>query len=333
MLKKAISGAAISLALASHSYAQAPKVAVDIAPLHSLVAQVMDGVAEPELLIRPEVSPHEYHLRPSDAKALSEADVVFWIGEGLTPWLEKPLSSLAGSANKVEMMEVKGTTLYDFREGATFESHHHHDEEHHDDNAHHQHDDDHQDHKEEGHHAHEQQHGHHQGHDPHVWLDPKNAEVWVNVIAETLAQTDSQNEQVYKDNARATISRLHQLSDHIEQQAKELNGIKFIVFHDAYQYFEQRFSLSASGAISVSDASKPSPARISEIRDTVKELGVTCVFTEPQYNPQMVNSVFENSTVKTIGTMDPLGANIAIGKGHYNAVLNAMIASLSQCQR
>ncbi len=312
MLKQALSGIVIALATASQAYAQVPKVAVDIAPLHSLVTQVMDGVGEPDLLIRPEASPHDYHLRPSEAKALSQANIVFWIGEGLTPWLEKPLSSLASSATKIEMMEVQGTILYGFREGATFEAHVH---------------------SEEGHEEHEEHndHHHHGDHDPHVWLDPKNAEVWVEAIASALSNVDAEHAHIYKDNAKTAIIRLHQLSDDIKQQVQSLNGIKFIVFHDAYQYFEQRFQLLASGAISISDASKPSPARISKIRQTVKDLGVTCVFTEPQFNPELVNTVFENSTVKTIGTMDPIGANIAPGKDQYHSLLMAMINSLKQC--
>lgn len=331
MLKQALSGIVTTLAIASQTYAQVPKVAVDIAPLHSLVTQVMDGVGEPDLLIRPEASPHDYHLRPSEAKALSQADVVFWIGEGLTPWLEKPLSSLANSATKIEMMEVEGTTLYGFREGATFEAHSHNEErheEHHEhehkvreeSEVHHQHD---------NHDAHDDHH--HGEYDPHAWLDPKNAEVWVEAIAAALSKADTENAPIYTQNAKVAISRLRALSEEIRQQAKSINGIKFIVFHDAYQYFEQRFQLLATGAISISDASKPSPARVSEIRQTVKDLGVTCVFTEPQYNPELVNAVFENSTVNTIGKMDPIGANIETGKEQYHSLLMAMISSLKQC--
>nr|WP_319554730.1 zinc ABC transporter substrate-binding protein [uncultured Vibrio sp.] len=321
MLKQALSGIVIALATASQAYAQVPKVAVDIAPLHSLVTQVMDGVGEPDLLIRPEASPHDYHLRPSEANALSQANIVFWIGEGLTPWLEKPLSSLASSATKIEMMEVEGTTLYGFREGATFEAHVHSEEGH----------EEHEEHQEHQEHQEHDDHHHHGDHDPHVWLDPKNAEVWVEAIASALSNVDTEHAHIYEDNAKATIIRLHQLSGAINEQAQSLNGIKFIVFHDAYQYFEQRFQLLASGAISISDASKPSPARISKIRQTVKDLGVTCVFTEPQFNPELVNTVFENSTVKTIGTMDPIGANIAPGKDQYHSLLMAMINSLKQC--
>ncbi|NOI81029.1 zinc transporter [Vibrio tubiashii] len=352
MFKRTLTGAILGLAASTQVYAKAPNVAVDIAPLHSLVAQVMDGVGEPALLIRPEASPHEYSLRPSEAKALSQADVVFWIGEGLTPWLEKPLTSLAGSATKIEMMEVYGTTLYAFREGATFEAHEHH-EEHHDDKEHAHHSDDHtqdshtkhddhpdnhhDDHHEDdahaehnGEHAH---HGHHhEGHDPHVWLDPKNAQVWLAAIADTLANADSEHAEIYQNNAKAAISNLELLIKDIDQQAYPLHGVKFIVFHDAYQYFEQRFDLSASGAISISDASDPSPARIEEIHQTVKNLKVTCVFTEPQFNPNLVNTVFENSTVNTIGTMDPLGANLETGKDQYTKLITAMIKSIAQCK-
>ncbi|WED25770.1 zinc ABC transporter substrate-binding protein [Vibrio sp. DW001] len=325
MLKKALLGTFISLATSSLAHAQVPKVAVDIAPLHSLVTQVMGEVGKPELLIRPEASPHEYALRPSEAKALSEADIVFWIGEGLTPWLEKPLTSLAGSAIQIEMTESKDTTLYDFREGATFEGHEEHKE--HGDKHDHDHEQHHEEESDEAEHHH-----HHEGHDPHAWLDPKNAAVWVNTILEALVDADPEHAQAYQDNAKATIARLSQLTTDIEKQANDLKGIKFIVFHDAYQYFEQRFNLTATGAISLSDASDPSPARVKEIRQTVKDLGVSCVFTEPQYNPKLVNTVFEGSTVTTIGTMDPIGADIAIGSDQYTSLLIAMINSLKQCQ-
>ncbi|GAB2647755.1 zinc ABC transporter substrate-binding protein [Vibrio panuliri] len=354
MFSRTLASAILGLLVTTQAYAQAPKVAVDIAPLHSLVAQVMDGVGEPDLLIRPEASPHSYSLRPSEAKALSDADLVFWIGEGLTPWLEKPLENIAGSATKIEMMQVDGTTLYDFREGATFEahSHDHHDEDHHDkheehtDHHHgdhdahhdHSHDDAHK-HHEEGHDHAEHHHDghdcdchHHDGQDPHVWLDPKNAQVWLASIADELSKVDAQNAQTYQSNAKAAIARLDQLTKEIEQQTSDLKEIKFIVFHDAYQYFEKRFGLQAAGAISISDASDPSPARVEEIHQTVQNLKVTCVFTEPQFNPNLVNTVFEGSSVTAIGTMDPLGANIATGKEQYTNLLKGMLKSVQQCQ-
>jgi zinc transport system substrate-binding protein len=309
-------------------------VATDITPVHSLVAKVMAGVGKPDLVIRPGASPHGYSMRPSEAEALQRADVVFWVSHELTPWLESPLENLAGSANKVELLEVAGVTLHEFREGATFEAHEHHDDEHdqhgHDDHAHNEE----HDHDEEVHNeAHKEHDEHHHGeHDPHAWLDPENAKIWLKAIAAELSTIDSANATTYQLNANAAINELDTLIASIRTQTKDLHDIKFIVFHDAYQYFERRFDVQATGAISIGDASDPSPARVKEIRDTVSKLGVLCVFTEPQYNPQMVRSVFEDTQVRTIGVMDPLGADIKPGKGLYSKLLKALVSSLNQCQ-
>jgi zinc transport system substrate-binding protein len=322
MHKKLILSSLISLIIPFATAANTPKVAVDIAPVHSLVTQVMEGVGRPELLIQPEASPHNYSLRPSEAEALSEADVVFWVSEELTPWLEKSLENMAASALKVEMLNIEGTTVHAYREGATFEVHdHHHGDEHHSDH----HDDDHHE------QANTEEH-HHGDHDPHAWLDPVNAKIWVEAIAEVLSEQDPDNARTYQSNADAAARKLDDLTTSIQQQADALKETKFIVFHDAYQYFERRFGVLASGAISIGDASDPSPARIKKIQDMVSSLGVTCVFTEPQYNPDLVKTVFEGTSVNTTGVMDPLGADIAVGKNHYDKLLNSMITSLAQCQ-
>jgi zinc transport system substrate-binding protein len=314
MFQRLLAGLLASLVIpvSAATAVNSPKVAVDIAAVHSLVAKVMEGVGSPALLIRPEASPHTYSLRPSEAGALANADVVFWMSEGITPWLDTALANLAGSATQVEMLAVPGTTLHDYREGATFESHHHHDEHH----------------AEEGHAGEE----HNDDRDPHAWLDPVNAKIWVKMIARVLSDQDAANAGTYQHNAEAAIAELGELTASIQRQAQSLEGIRFIVFHDAYQYFERRFGLLASGAIAVGDASDPGPARVAEIRETVAALGVTCVFTEPQYNPDMVKTVFQDTSVNTIGVMDPHGADIEVGKDHYPRLLNAMIASLNQCK-
>ena len=359
--------AALTCGLSLNAHAAAPKVAVDIAPLHSLVSQVMDGVDKPNLLIPAEASPHSHTLRPSEAKALADADVVFWIGEGLTPWLEKAMDNLADSAEKVEMLEVEGTTTYAFREGATFEGHDHgdheeeghhddhddhkghdHDEHHddHDDHKGHDHDkhhDDHDDHKghdhDEHHNDHDDHKGHdhgdhhdHEGNDPHAWLDPANAKVWLSSIAATLSKKDPDNASKYKANAAKASAAMDALIASTEKKIDALGQPKFIVFHDAYQYFENRFGISAAGSISLSDAEDPSPARIKEIQQTVKKLKINCVFTEPQYDPGLVKNVFEGTDVSTIGVMDPLGANLSEGKGHYTALIEGMVKSVSECK-
>ncbi len=389
MIFRRLTGLCVTLLFSATVCASPPRVATDISPVHSLVAQVMSGVAEPDLILPPGASPHGYSMRPSEAAALSRADLVFWIGEDLTPWLETPLDNLAGSARKVSLLEAPGTTLHAFREGATFESHEHdhdehghdehghedqaHEDEHgHDDHAHkdeHGHDDhahkdehghdehDHDDHAhkdehghddhahkdEHGHdehdhddHAHKDEHGHdehaHGDHDPHAWLDPENAKLWLQVIAAELSRLDAANASTYFNNANKASAELDALISTISEQTKALNDIKFVVFHDAYQYFERRFEVEATGAISIGDASDPSPARVAEIRDTVADLGVRCVFTEPQYNPEMVRSVFADTKVATIGVMDPLGTDIVLGEDHYTGILKAMVSSINQCK-
>ena len=283
-------------------------VAVDIAPLNSLVSQVMDGVGKPSLLIPPEVSPHRHTLRPSEAQALADATLVFWMGEAFTPWLAKALNNIASSAQKVEVLQIAGTTIYPFRESTSFESH------------------------EANHHSQVKDHHEHQGEDPHAWLDPENAKIWIENISVTLSSLDPENEVIYRSNAVKARAALDALILSTRTRINRLDKPKFIVFHDAYQYFEKRFGISAMGSISLSDAEDPSPARIKAIRDGVKKLGVTCVFAEPQYNPGLVKNVFADTNITHIGIMDPLGANLTPGGNHYPSLIEGMVDSLSGCQ-
>lgn len=322
MVRQLLFAALIFCLVPGFGWAASPRVVVDIAPLHSIAAEVMNGVGSPDLLVQPGASPHSYSLRPSEAEALARADVVFWISEELSPWLENPLENLAGSARKVEMLELPGTLRYGFREGATFEAHVHADGEDHDDHDQ-GHDEDH-----EGHEGH-----HHGEYDPHAWLDPINAKAWADAMAQILAEVDPSNAGTYRHNARAFGESLDQLTEKLGERAQRLEGIDFIVFHDAYQYFERRFDLQAAGAISLSDASDPSPARVREIQTLVSELGVTCAFTEPQYNPGLVKTVFEGSEVRQVGVMDPLGVDIQPGRGLYVELLNRLMTALEQCRR
>ena len=317
MRHKLFACTALSLGLPISAQAASPSVAVDIAPLHSLVSQVMEGVGKPNLLIPAEASPHQYTLRPSQAKALSGSKVVFWIGESLTPWLEKALENVASSAHRVEILEIEGTITHAFREGASFESHNHGEDEAHEEEDHH----------EDAHHEDE-----HHGKDPHAWLDPQNAKHWVNSIRDTLSKQDPANASIYSRNAAKATASIDTLIQSTRNKIDDLGDPQFIVFHDAYQYFEKRFGISAAGAISLGDAEDPSPARVEEIRETVQKLGVTCVFTEPQYNPGLVKNVFEGTSVSTIGVMDPLGASIPPGSEHYQALIQGMVKSLIKCK-
>ena len=374
-----------AMLLGGTALADVPSVAVDIAPVHSLVARVMDGVGAPDLIIPSGESPHGFSMRPSSAEALQNADVVFWIGHDLTPQLEDAIETLAENASVTELLEADGVTLLDFRENALFEAHGHDDHKDHDEHDHgheeakadahdqeeanaegHNHDHDHDDHgheeaKAEDHdhdHGHEEakaedhdhDHGHeeakakdhddhdhddhaghdHGEHDPHAWLSPQNASVWLNVIAAQLSAADPDNAGAYFANASAARSEMETLSAEINATLDPVRGGNFIVFHDAYQYFEADFDFLASGAISISDASDPSPARIAGSQGRIREEGVDCVLSEPQFNAGLVATVLDGTEAQT-AVIDPLGASLELGPTLYPQLIRNMANSLADC--
>jgi zinc transport system substrate-binding protein len=342
-LPKPLCLTALPLLLATPALADVPRVAVDIAPVHALVAQVMDGVGVPDLVLPPGASPHGYALRPSEAGVLQGADLVVWVGPGLTPWLADPLATLATDAGLLTLLEADGLRLLEFREGVSFAAHDHgdhdehgHDGKGHDDHGHDDHGHDAHGHDDHGHddHGHDEpghdDHGHaHAGTDPHAWLDPVNAALWLDVIAEELSSRDPANAERYRANALAGQADLAALQDRIAARMAPLRG-EFIVFHDAYHYYEARFDIEAAGAISLSDAAPPGPARVAEIRDLVAAQSIACVFVEPQFNRGMVDAVFAGTGVN-IGVIDPLGAALQPGAGLYASLLEGMAAAFEGC--
>jgi len=445
--------------LAGTAMADVPRVAVDIAPVHSLVTRVMEGVGTPSLIVQPGASPHEYSLRPSEAAALEEADLVFWIGEDLTPWMAGAVETLAGDADVTTLLEADGVTLLDFREGALFEAHSHdhgeHDHEEHVEDHDHGHGehafewaglfdlepgtyswsfaqvdgdyadpamrmvilaaddieaveeaaegllqaeaaeertggdvlvaaemayslvfdaesevtvfeiaiaeagtyafftehmpfefeaDEHffkdasgadvepvaqepdMDH-DHGDHDHDHAHG---DHDPHAWLSPDNAAVWLNVIAAELSAADPDNAGAYFANAAAAREELETVVAEVNAALDPVRGLRFIVFHDAYQYFETAFDFPASGAISIGDASDPSPARIAEIQGRIADENIQCVLSEPQFNPGLVATVMDGADAKT-SVLDPLGSNLETGASLYPQLLRNLANSLADC--
>ena len=315
------------------AYAETPQVAVDIAPVHSLVARVMDGIGKPDLIIQPGASPHEYSLRPSEASALQAADLVFWIGPDLTPWLTDTIGTLASDAVVTELMEADGTIELEFREGALFEAHDHDDHGVDDDHDNHGDDDDHDDHGDDDDHD-EAESGHeghdHGAHDPHAWLSPKNAMNWLNVIAGQLSAVDPDNAGAYFANSAAGRTEIKTLIGEVTATLDPVRGGQFIVFHDAYQYFEMDFDFPASGAISISDASDPSPARIAKIQARIAEQGIDCVLAEPQFNPGLVATVLDGTDAQT-GILDPLGSDLELGPAFYPQLIRNLSNVLADC--
>ena len=351
--------AAVALLIGTGSWAgEAPKVVTSIAPVHSLVAGVMEGVGEPDLLVRGGGSPHSYSLRPSEAQALQQADLVFWIGDDMEVFLRKPLEALAGDAEVVELANAPGIRLLDNREGGAWEGHDHHGEsEGHDDHGHgahaeakHEHDDHaHDDHGHDDHghddHAHEEHghddhdHGEH-GHDDHahgeknlhIWLDPHNAKRIVEAAVAELSKQDPANAARYRSNGEAVLARLDALDEELASTMESIRELPFIVFHDAYHYFEDRYGLNAAGSITVSPDRAPGAKRLSEIREKVADAGAVCVFSEPQFEPALVDTVVEGTPART-GVLDPLGAEIEPGPAAYETLLRNLANDLRTCLR
>ena len=312
---------AITLLTGSAAIADSPRVVTDIAPVHSLVSRVMDGIGKPDLIVPNETSPHDYRLRPADAEALESAGLVFWMGEGLTPWMERALDSLSGEATIIELLALDETVTLAFREGALFDDHDH-DKEH----------DDHDDHDD---HDHDKEHDDHAGHDhgefdPHAWLSTDNAKTWLNVIAAKLSSVDPANAGGYFANASEAIAELDALDKEVDEMLDTVRGGKFIVFHDAYQYFETVYDFPASGAISLSDASDPGAARIAEIAKRIEGENIQCVLSEPQFNANMVDTVMAGTEAKT-EVIDPLGFGIEPGASLYTKLIKGMATSLVNC--
>jgi zinc transport system substrate-binding protein len=286
------------------------KVVASIKPVHSLVAGVMQGVAEPTLLVKGATSPHSFNLRPSDARALNQADLVFWVGEDLETFLTKPIRSLAEKAHPVGLMEESSLTLLPTREGGAWEKH--------------------EDHGHDGH-AHESGHEDEHGtHDAHVWLDVDNTARMVATIAKELSEHDSANAARYQANAAALKERLTALDAELKTTLAPVKDRPFVVFHDAYHYLEEHYGLNAVGAITVSPDQRPSAQRLSQLRAKISSLDAACVFAEPQFEPTLVATVVEKTPARR-GTLDPLGASLDDGPELYFTLMRGMAASLVSC--
>ena len=310
------------------------KVVASIKPIHSLVSYVMDGVGKPDVIVDGYNSPHGFSLKPSHAKMIENADLIIWVGEDLEAFLEKPLDTIAKKAVNVEIMDLSGVKKLKFREKNIFESHddhgHGHKEKKHDDHGH--------GHKEKKHddHGHKKakhdDHGHeghaHGEHDPHVWLDPMNAKVIIKEIEKQLVKLDPDNSSKYKANSKKAQSELDNLTKNIKGDLK--GNLRFVVFHDAYQYFENRFGIKVLGALTVNPDVLPGAEQLSEIREVIEHEKVNCLFSEPQFNPAIIKSIAKDTKIKT-GVLDPLGATLDKGKGMYSELLQSMYASFKGC--
>jgi len=299
------------------------KVVTSIKPIHSLASYIMDGVGSPGLIVDGYNSPHSFQLKPSHAKMLEQADIIFWIGEDLENFLEKPLATIAKKAEKIELLEIKDIKKLKFRERNIFKEH--------DDHGHDAKKEEHDDDDDHGHDAKKEEHDDHEGHghgeyDPHIWLDPINAKVILSEITEHLIENDSKNASTYKSNLAKALAEIDKLI--IDVITETNTDLSYVVFHDAYQYYENRFNVNILGAMTVNPDVMPGAEQIHEIHEVIEHDNVSCILSEPQFNPDIIKSIAKDTNVKT-GVLDPLGANLKPGKDLYFDLIRNMSASFN----
>jgi len=281
------------------------RAVASIKPVHSLVAAVMAGAGSPELIITGTTSPHAFSLRPSDARSIQNAQIIFMVGDALETSLAGSIATLGRDARVVRLFEIDGLTRLPLREGVTFEGHDH-----------------------EGEDDYEVREG--ESLDTHIWLDPVNARSMVRAIADSLSAADAVNAATYEANAEDVIGRLDALLHRIDADVRSVRGRPFIVLHDAFHYFENRFGLIAAGAVRVSPDRPPGVRRITALRELVSDLEVVCVLAEPQFESRLANVITEGTSAR-LGTVDPLGAALDSGPDLYFTLLNDMATSFTDC--
>ena len=284
-------------------------VVASIKPIHSLVAAVMGDIGTPHLLLEAPSSAHHFTLKPSQARSLQAADIVFWVGPTMEQPLTKALATLAPQAQTLPLIESAGLVLINFDKVTP--AHEKHDHEKHD-----MHD----------------EHAKHDDHliNPHIWLDPQNAKIMLGVMAARLAKADPKNASAYAANADSMAARLATLETDIASQLASYSAAKFLVLHDAHVYFERRFGLRNYGAITTEPDVMPTASRVKALRDELREHRFDCIFTEPFLGQKAVALIAEGSKV-SIGTLDPIASNLPAGAQLYPDLLMSYAKALQSC--
>lgn len=328
------------------------EVVVTIKPLHALVQAVLGDTQTAQLLVEGNNSPHGFALKPSQVRAIQRADVVFYIDPGFEGFMNKSLRSVPASVQRFPVVKNAQLDVLKVREGGAWEghAHHHHGEEHGHDDHHDAHDkseykDEHKDHDHDhdhDKHAHDKHHEKHDDHDDnedkhddherdlHVWLSPDNAKRIVHAVEKELARVYPARKTQFATNAQAQIQRIDLADADLKKQLVRVQGKPYIVFHDAYQYFEKHYGLNAVGSITLEPEESPSVRRVKEIRKKIKNKNVQCVFSEPQFSDKLINTVIDGKTVRT-ARLDPLGAGVASSNTAYTDILRNLGKEITGC--
>lgn len=292
----------ILLSIFSHAFSE-PKVMVTIKPIHALVIDIMQSVDTPQLLLSSHETPHHYSLKPSQARQLHHVQLVIWIGPQVEGFMQKILLTLEENIEIIQLSNIEGLTLLPVRRGKDWENQHTHDF--------HKHVDE------------------HVVNDPHIWLDPHNAKVIAQHISQKLQQIDKQHASIYQQNTARLLQQLDKLDSQLQQQLASVKNLPFLVFHDAYHYFEHRYGLNVVGVINLSPETMPSPKHLSQLHSLIKQKQVVCVFSEPQFQSTLVNTITKGTQAKQ-AVLDPLGTELG-EDGSYFALLSQLGSSIKGC--
>ncbi|WP_114965626.1 zinc ABC transporter substrate-binding protein [Alkalilacustris brevis] len=332
--------------LASPALADVPAVVTGTPVVHSLAAQVMGDLGQPTLLLDRGSDPHNFQLRPSQAQALAGADLVFWVGPELTPWLNRAIEGVGIRGESITLLNATGVHLRGFGDDHD-QGHddHGHDDHGHDDHGHDHHDDGH-DHGEEHSNGHNHEHDHdhgddhaqddghdhsHDGADPHAWLDPHNAEIWLDVIAGALAARDPDNAETYAANAATAREAIDTLDAELRETLTPAGDAAIMVFHDAYGYFSDHYDLRVAGSIALGDAAAPGAARLTQLRAQLAEGQAVCLFPEVNHSSAHVDMLLEGTNTRRGGMLDPAGVMLEPGPEHYATLMRNLAETIADC--
>ena len=327
-------------------------VITTIQPINSLVSAVIGNTGKTISLIPAEISPHEFKLKPSDVKKMQDGNIIFYISSHLESNVVKVFDNLPKNIKIINLMEETGIKHLTIRDNEAWERHDHHhghgehddhdkhDKKHddhdkhskkHDDHDHDKHDKKHDDHD---HDKHAKKHDDHDDHemkdDVHIWLSPENAVKIINKVNKELSLYYPQNAKIYDENSKLMIDKIKKLKTELDKELAPIKDKPYVVFHDAYQYFEKAFGLNAVGSVALEGDIASSPKQVSYIKEKIVKLKASCVFQEPQFDSKLVKIVVEGTNAQ-IGTLDPLGVGIKDEKDFYLQLLRNMAKSLKDC--
>jgi len=286
----------------------APKVVVTIPPVHSLVSAVMQGVAEPVLLFDGGQSPHSNSLKPSLIRQVARAELFIWISPDFEISLRKAVAQQR-DMRVLTLIDEPDMHIFPARQSKMWQA----------DHASHDH----------SKHSEVESTGAQQP-DMHLWLSAENALAIVAVVQQVLTEMDPQNARLYQSNSLKVMDEISETKKAIAQSLQVIKDIPYLVFHDAYQYFEKEYDLNPVGAVTLNPERKPGIKTMIAIEQNIELQDVQCIFHEPQFQPRLVARIAEDTGIRS-GELDPIGASSRSGPGLWFDLMLSLRNNLLAC--